>query len=420
MSRRVLILSADIGDGHTTAARSLAAALRELGAEVHVDETLRSLGRLQAFVLRDGSRALFRFAPRLFHLYYRLLLLCGPARALAARSLVRFGARPLVRMIAEHRPDVVVSTYPATTVVLGALRRCGRVRMPAVATITDLAGLFFWAHPGIDLHLVNWAESVEEVLAVAPHSVVRTVAPLTSAAFFRTTARGEARRRLELPAAGRVVVVSGGGWGVGDLVGAVEEVSSVPGTITVCLAGRAERVRRDLVTRFGDRADIRVLGFTERMSDLLAAADVLVHATGGMTCLEARLRDCPVVLYGFAIGHVRHNAESMERRGLVWRAQHRADLAPLVDRALLGPTRRDSPGTVPAAELVLAARAQVPVEGRRAWARARLRLATALVAATATTAFATTEPGEAVVHRVEALHHHDARAPHHAHAPPTR
>ena len=45
-----------------------------------------------------------------------------------------------------------------------------------------------------------------------------------------------------------------------------------------------------------------------------------------------------------------------------------------------------------------------PAPVRVAWTRARLRLATALVAVATSAGFATTEPGEAVVHRMAALH----------------
>ncbi len=47
---------------------------------------------------------------------------------------------------------------------------------------------------------------------------------------------------------------------------------------------------------------MRVLGFTDRMPEVLAAADVLVHSTGGVTCLEARAAGTPVVSYGLPVG----------------------------------------------------------------------------------------------------------------------
>ena len=60
---------------------------------------------------------------------------------------------------------MIVSTYPAVTVVLARLRRTQQVKCPTVATITDLTGLFFWAQPGIDMHLVMYRESLESVEA---------------------------------------------------------------------------------------------------------------------------------------------------------------------------------------------------------------------------------------------------------------
>jgi UDP-N-acetylglucosamine:LPS N-acetylglucosamine transferase len=370
MSRRVLILSADIGEGHATAAKALAGALRERGAHVEVVEDLRSLGRFHRHLLVDGSRLLFAIAPRAFDAYYRALLNLRPVRALSASSLVRFGSRPLLREIRRHRPDVIVSTYPGTTVVLGSLRRRGRLDVPTVATITDLAGLFFWAARGIDLHLVAWRESIDEVLTVAPDSPVRAVAPLTNRAFFDERRREEAREALGLPTEGPVVLVSGGGWGVGDVCGAVDAAADIEDATVVCLAGRNERLHAELTERFGALPHVRVLGFTDRMPDLLAAADALIHGTGGVTCSEAALRGCPVVLYGFSIGHVRHNAEVMEGLGMVTRAGSREEVGEVLRRVLAAPCPPPAPESVDAAELVLDARPlPAAVPSRRAPAR---------------------------------------------------
>lgn len=360
--RRVLIFSADIGEGHATAARALARGLRASGAEVHVEEDLGSLGRLNRLVLRDGSRLAFRFTPWLYDLFYRSLVRSPLVRRASAASLRRLGARPLLRRIKRHRPDVIVSTYPGVTVVLGSLRRKGRLAIPTVATITDLAGLFFWAHPGMDLHLAAWRESLEETRVIAAGAAVQLVGPLTSPEFFAARTRSEARLALELPADRPVIVITGGGWGVGNLEQAVRTAGAVGSAIVICVAGRNERTRRNLQTAFAHRGDVRVLGFTDRMSDLLAAADVLVHATGGVTCLEASLRDCPVVIYGFPAGHVRHNAEALEAHGLARRARTTRELSAALREIIDTPAPAPAPvaarpAHADSADLVLAARA---------------------------------------------------------------
>jgi len=69
---------------------------------------------------------------------------------------------------------------------------------------------------------------------------------------------------------------------------------------------------------------VRILGFTDQMSDWMAAADAMVHATAGLTVLEAHIRGCPVVSYGFNAGHLRANNAAFERFGLaeVARSEH--------------------------------------------------------------------------------------------------
>jgi hypothetical protein len=50
----------------------------------------------------------------------------------------------------------------------------------------------------------------------------------------------------------------------------------------------------------------------------------MIHATAGLTVLEAHIRGCPVVSFGFSAGHLRANNAAFERFGLaeVARSEH--------------------------------------------------------------------------------------------------
>jgi processive 1,2-diacylglycerol beta-glucosyltransferase len=327
--RRVLILSADVGEGHAAAARALARQLEDAPqqAEVTVIDGLAAMGRVLRPIVEDGYRVQLRFFPWTYTVVYWLLKHVAPVRGVARRLLCQFGSRPLARSIAEHDPDVVVSTYPAVTVVLARLRRTGQVSCPTVATITDLTGLFFWAQPGIDMHMVMYGESMSLVERIAGQGSVRLVRPLISAEFLQPRCPLRARRALGLPEEGRAVVVSGGGWGVGDLEGAVREFIRVPEVSSiVCLAGRNEQLATKLRGVFADAPRVHVYGFTDRMPELLAAADVLVHSTGGVTCLEAMAAGTPVVSYGLPVGHARLNTRAMAALDLVRLANDTSEL----------------------------------------------------------------------------------------------
>jgi UDP-N-acetylglucosamine:LPS N-acetylglucosamine transferase len=312
--QRVLVLSADVGEGHAAAARAMAEQIEASPerAEVTVIDGLNAMGRVLRPVVEDGYRVQLRVMPWSYTIVYWLLEHVLPIRWTARRLLCMLGSRPLARTIREHDPDVVVSTYPAVTVVLARLRRRGEISCTTVATITDLTGLFFWAQPGIDMHLVMYGESMPSVERIAGEGSVRLVSPLISAEFLEPRCPTETRRDLGLPEDGRMVLVSGGGWGVGDIGGAVREfVRSPEVTSIVCLAGRNEQAEQKLREMFASEPRVHVYGFTDKMPELLAAADVLVHSTGGVTCLEARAAGTPVVSYGLPVGHARLNTREM-------------------------------------------------------------------------------------------------------------
>jgi processive 1,2-diacylglycerol beta-glucosyltransferase len=373
--RRVLILSADVGEGHAAAARALSEQIgaSDQHAEVTVIDGLAAMGPLVRPVVEDGYRVQLRFVPWTYTLVYWLLENILPVRVLARRLLCRLGSRPLARVIAEHEPDVVVSTYPAVTVVLARLRRTGVVRCSTVATITDLTGLFFWAQPGIDMHLVMYGESLSSVERIAGRGSVQLVRPLISAEFLEPRCSQDARRALGLSEDGRTVVVSGGGWGVGDIAGAVREFTQVPEVSNiVCLAGRNEHLAGKLRDAFAAEPRVRVYGFTDRMPEILAAADVLVHSTGGVTCLEARAAGTPVVSYGLPVGHARLNTRAMAALDLLRLANDTDELRTHVqasfadDQQPLTAAAVDGAREPQAGGLAMAADAPPPADARRA------------------------------------------------------
>jgi UDP-N-acetylglucosamine:LPS N-acetylglucosamine transferase len=323
---RVLVLTADIGEGHDLPARVIKAEIEEEipGAEVEIADGLKAMGRLTTAVVRGGSKVTFRWMPWLFDIQYWLISRFAPTRWLAHHLNYALGSHGLMRLIAKHEPDAIVSTYPGVTAVLGMLRENRRLGIPVQSAITDLAGLRYWVHPGVDMHFVTHPESIEEVERLAGPGSVEWTRPPISRDFLMPRTRGDARKALGVPAHARLVLVSGGGWGIGDLEGAIDSALAGDDTMVVCITGRNEVAREKLEQRFGGNERVRILGFTEQMSDWMAASDAMVHATAGLTVLEAHIRGCPVVSYGFSAGHLRANNAAFERFGLaeVARSEH--------------------------------------------------------------------------------------------------
>jgi UDP-glucose 4-epimerase len=335
--RHVLIISADIGEGHDLPARAVAREFKDEDpdANIAIVNGLPAMGWFVTKLLRENSAFMFRWVPWLFDIQYRLYMFFWPARMFSMKMLTLLGRRGLLRLIRAHNPDVIVSTYPGVTAVLGELRRTGRLKVPCYSSITDLAGMQFWAHPGIDLHFVTHPETIEEVESIAGPGSVRWAKPPTSSSFLAARSRSDARRALGLPTdETKVIAVSGGGWGVGDLLGATRAALVVPGAIVLCLCGRNDKLRARVTRALGDEPRLRIMGFTDRMGDVLAASDALVHSSAGLTVLEAIIRGCPVISYGFGYGHVRVSNKALERFKLAQVAPKVSDIGPELKVAL--------------------------------------------------------------------------------------
>ena len=326
-----------MGEGHDLPARTLAEQLREErpDVEVAIEDCLPAMGRVVAFASEGAARVVFYRSEWVWDLGFWLFTI-PPTRALTQRLLTRLGAPGLLRLIQQHDPDVIVSVYPNVTEVLGRLKRAGRVRVPVVAAITDLAAMHYWASRGVDVHLVTHPESIEEVRTiVGADAPVHCVHGLTAAEFRVPRSEAAARRTLHLPATGRSFSCQAAA-GVSATSGARSNRRSRSRRLRRSSASAAETrsCGRSFDAQFDGDLRVRVEGFTDVMPEWLAAGDVLVHSTGGLTVLEALMRGCPAISYGWGRGHVRVNNAAFRRFGLADVAETPAELRTAIVRAL--------------------------------------------------------------------------------------
>ncbi|MEP6952539.1 MAG: hypothetical protein ABI950_00595 [Solirubrobacteraceae bacterium] len=352
---RVLVVSASIGEGHDLPARRLATALRERGTDAAIIDGLDAAGPVARALAGGATQLESRAGNVAFDIGHRFVSEWRPTRRFSARTIHAVGRRGLLRAVTAFAPDVVVSTYPGASEILGRLRLAGALGVPVVSAVTDLASLRYWAHPGVDLHLLIHPESEAEVRSIAgPTARVQAAYGFSDPAFRHPPAPEAARRAIGLPLGGPLVVVSGGGWAVGDLGTAVDEALRAQARVLV-LAGRNEGARARLAARYAERDDVAVWGFTEQMPAVLAAAGVLVHSTAGLTVLEALMSGCRPISFGWGRGHIRANNRAYARFGLAEVAATPADLRAALARALAAPRAAPwAPDLPEAADLVLA------------------------------------------------------------------
>ena len=390
---RVLIVSASVGGGHDGVAAELAARLATAGV---ASCTVDFLDQLPCRLGRAGRRlyeSALRFAPGSYDALYRLWLVWGWAWRPMVGAVTLLSRRRLARRIRESSPAVVVSVYPLASLALGRMRTKRWLQVPTVTYLTDFSAHPLWVHPGIDVHLGISGAALGAAQDRGARTAVR-VRPLVRSAFGMVADRSELRMALDLGPDDVAVLLVSGSWGVGAVAAAVAAIGSFGAFRVLCVCGRNERLQRELE----QQGIAIVIGWTDRMAEIMAAVDVVVENAGGLTCMEALASGRPVVTFDPIAGHGRHNAELMARAGVVRYARDHVELRAALDavacpyrnlaaEALFSePDAGDEVRALVAAQHPIASRARQPVLVRRATGMVAAGFAAYL---SATTVFAT-------------------------------
>lgn len=350
---RVLILSASIGGGHNAAAAVLRSEFEHAGYSVAVLDGFALATPLLSRYFAWSYPVQLRYVPWLYDIEFwsshRRLLARFWRHVYATLSGAAFRA-----LVEALRPELVVSTYPIVTQALGVLRRTGRLMVPTVAVVTDYGVHRMWTAPGIDLHLVPSRASALQVDEA--NGPVRVMRPLVRRAFLEPRDRDAARRRFGFGPDEFVALVVAGAWGIGRVELIVRDVAAC-GVRTVVVCGRnrvlAERLHRE---HAGNPA-VQIMGWTDELPELMAAADCLVQNAGGLTCLEAIASGLPIVIYRPITGHGIFNARTMEQAGVARWIRSAAELQRVLQAAAAGmeplPRPRIDDEAVPAIQAIL-------------------------------------------------------------------
>jgi UDP-N-acetylglucosamine:LPS N-acetylglucosamine transferase len=359
---RVVMLSASVGAGHDGAARELAERLRAEGFEVSRYDLMELMPARLGRLIRAGYARQLATAPRSWGWLAGTLHRHAALAALAARLTTLVATRG-VRAALSGSPDVVVSTYPLASQVLGRLRRTGRLDAPAVTFLTDMSVHRLWVADGVDTHLALHEVAADQARRLGGRDV-QVTGPAVPPTFRPADSTGEQRRartRFGLPSRAPLALVLAGSWAVGEVEQAVDDIARSGVATAVVACGRNELLRQRL-TRAGTGIAV---GWTDEMPSLIRACDVVVQNAGGLSSLEALACGVPVLTYRCLPGHGRSNAQALDDAGWAYWIRTPADLPTALKLALTGegtapPTGRT---TDPAAAIAAIARRDDPAPG---------------------------------------------------------
>jgi processive 1,2-diacylglycerol beta-glucosyltransferase len=348
MFRKVLVLSASAGAGHLRAADALVSAFHESGAAEHVRhvDTLEYTNKVFRHLYSKAYIDMVNKTPEILGWLYDAL--DKPWKNERRRlALDKLNTRPFVKMIREHRPDVVVCTHFLPAEIISWLRAKRRISTKQAIVVTDFDVHAMWLCHHYEHYFVALEETRYHMERLGIPSAKISVSGIPIDPVFANEKDKRAMRQKHgLRQDVTTILLSAGGFGVGPvekIVQSLAEMKSSAQVVALCgrneeLLSRVEKLAGNVHTR-APHVSVRAVGYTKEMDEYMSASDILLGKPGGLTTSEALAKGLVFCIVNPIPGQEERNSDHLLEDGVAIRCNNLPALAYKLDRLIEHPER---------------------------------------------------------------------------------
>ncbi|MEM0896863.1 MAG: hypothetical protein AAGJ79_08240 [Verrucomicrobiota bacterium] len=340
---RILVLTAGFGDGHNAAARNVREGLEsEATKRGLVDFEAVTLDLLDEThpVISGGLRQVYRFGitytPRIWRRLYHFSDQIDPKSD--PLGVFTKSTRRLKQILEAYRPSAVISTYMVYPQLLERISgRHGELPFPTFTVVTDSGTInavwrkgrtnrFFVADDNSKQTLASQGVPMERIdahgfpIGLDYEDLTRFDAGIPDpprVLYFPMTSKSDVRQTLR----------------------AITELNSGL-RLTVVMGRNEKRLGRTVRRTVGKRENVAILGWTDRVPQLLADHHAIVGKAGGASVQEAMAASKPLVLNYVVPGQEEGNARLAEEKGFAVRAHAPNEVADRLREFFAGDAER--------------------------------------------------------------------------------
>ncbi len=343
----VIVMHASVGSGHRSAANAVAQAFEYMKAEQAEGREQPTEAFPVAPKLPDGLEVevldVLDYGRVVFDGDKTASMFTGPTRpiydltwrfTLTGRLLWGGGSiwshlmyGKFTELVRKRRPLAIICTHITAANVAVAARMLTGQRFPIVCVPTDYETEGLWPHLSTDLFCVA-TESMAETLRprLVPEQRIRITGIPTREDFRASYDRVQTRQRLDLPQDKRIVLALAGAYlprpyvhfrtALDNLLPYLHTFGDTLHFVFVAgndaeYAGHLRRACSDL----GISDCVTVLEYVEGMAGLMAASDLVICKSGGLTVTECLCAQVPMILLGRAYGQENANVRLLTAHG---------------------------------------------------------------------------------------------------------
>lgn len=369
MSKKILIMSASTGGGHNRAARAIKEELESrtidnTSIECEIVDSLKLVNNTMDKVISRGYEKSALYTPKAYGSVYRFSeTTIASKNEFKTNPLTSLMARKFKHLLNESTPDLIIGTHPFPMIALSTLKKNNNIHSlsrsesfykstkvdipPMISVLTDYTTHSTWIQNEIDYYIVGH-EYVKELLVYegVDSEKVKAFGIPVEKSFLSHRDRETVLTELGLSPEKLTVLLMGGSFGAGNIKETLEDLITIDRDFQILvITGRNEHLK-DKLSKMLDSTihnkNICLLGYTNKMNDILASIDVLISKPGGLTTTEALLNDVPMIVPYFIPGQEEENLDFLTNCGAALRTTKKYSLPVLLKVLIDDPSRLDN------------------------------------------------------------------------------
>jgi processive 1,2-diacylglycerol beta-glucosyltransferase len=347
MAKKVLILSAAVGAGHLRAAEAVFLQMKERypDAEIRNVDVLEYTNPLFRRLYGKAYVEMVNTMPEVLGWMYDSL--DKPWQNEKRRlALDRLNTRPFVRLIQDFQPDLAVCTHFLPSEIISWLKAKKKISFPQAIVVTDFDVHAMWLCHHYEQYFVALEETAVHLnrLGIPEDKITISGIPIDPV-FAIHKNKHEMREKLGLALDRHVILVSAGGFGVGNIEHLLSALSTLktPAQI-VAICGRNQELKNELQilaeTKLNsENVTFTPIGFTTQMDEYMSAADLIVGKPGGLTTSESLAKGLVFVVVNPIPGQEERNSDHLLEQGCAIKCNNLPTLSFKIDQLLQDPKR---------------------------------------------------------------------------------
>ena len=327
--KKVIIFYASYGGGHLSAAKSILQYIEKNFPLINVEmiDCMKYVSKHIEKMTTAAYREMAKKAPKLWGKVYS-----GSQKGLLSKiskDSNKLMSSKLKKLLEEKNPDVVISTHPFSSQMVSYLKRKQKLNCILATIMTDFAMHKQWliGHEYTDFFFVSNEAMRQDIInyGVDGNKIYVTGIPMSNR-FAENFDKLKIYEDFKLNPEKKVVLFFGGGeFGLGKdrTVQVLKSlIENLPNYQIVAVSGKNVKMKEafeELVLACKAQNRVIVLGFTDKVPELMSISCAVVTKPGGLTTTESLASGLPMIIINPIPGQEEENAEFLENNGVgVW------------------------------------------------------------------------------------------------------